>query len=236
GYGYGWGGWGWGFGYGWPYWGYGWGYPYGYYGYGSGYYAPYSYSYSSPSDGYSEDYIGDYPPDPSDYDDGRNTNQRRAPNYGPNHNYGPAPNRRPQYNNGNGNRPPANPNQQPQTQPNQLDQNEQPQPPATPPAPGATGNVNYNRGVAENVPPRPRVLSVDPMMATPAAYRVTPNTVRSANGDGAGARSSAPLRPEMQRAMERLRNMPPFAREREIESGRYGQFSAADKQLLRNGQ
>jgi hypothetical protein len=90
--------------------------------------------------------------------------------------------------------------------------------------------VNYNRGTAENYPPRPRVLSVDPMMATPAAYRVT----RAANGGG--ARSNAPLRPEMRQAVERLRNMPPFAREREIESGRYSGFSAADKRILRNGE
>jgi hypothetical protein len=89
--------------------------------------------------------------------------------------------------------------------------------------------VNYNRGTAENFPPRPRVLSVDPMV-TQASYRVT----RGANG--AGARSSAPLRPEMLRAVERLRNMPPFAREREIESGRYSAFSAADKRILRNGE
>jgi hypothetical protein len=88
--------------------------------------------------------------------------------------------------------------------------------------------VNYNRGTAENFPPRPRVLSVDPMMATPAAYRVTrPDAARGSN---------APLRPELQRAQERLRNMPPFAREREINSGRYSRFSTEDKQILRNGQ
>jgi hypothetical protein len=32
-----------------------------------------------------------------------------------------------------------------------------------------------------------------------------------------------------------MRNMPPFAREREIETGRYRQFSPADKQILRDG-
>jgi hypothetical protein len=44
------------------------------------------------------------------------------------------------------------------------------------------------------------------------------------------------MRPEMQRAIERLHNMPPFAREREIASGRYREYSAADKQILRNGE
>jgi hypothetical protein len=79
------------------------------------------------------------------------------------------------------------------------------------------------------------------MMATPANYRVArPNTARATNGNGGGggaaAQSDAPLRPEMRRAVERLQNMPPFAREREIESGRYSRFSAADKQILRNGE
>jgi hypothetical protein len=97
--------------------------------------------------------------------------------------------------------------------------------------------MNFKSGTAENYPPRPRVLSVDPMMATPASYRVArPNAVHAANGGGTPAKSSAALSPEMRHAVERLRNMPPFAREREIESGRYSGFSAADKQILRNGQ
>jgi hypothetical protein len=39
----------------------------------------------------------------------------------------------------------------------------------------------------------------------------------------------------MQKALQRLREMPPFAREREIETGRYRQFSSQEKQILRNG-
>jgi hypothetical protein len=34
--------------------------------------------------------------------------------------------------------------------------------------------------------------------------------------------------------MRSLREMPPFAREREIETGRYSQFSPQEKKLLRN--
>jgi hypothetical protein len=49
-------------------------------------------------------------------------------------------------------------------------------------------------------------------------------------------KASAPLRPEMQKALQRLSEMPPFAREREIETGRYSQFSSAEKQILRNGE
>jgi hypothetical protein len=74
------------------------------------------------------------------------------------------------------------------------------------------------------------------MMATPASYRVTRVNPARGNGGGAAAQSNSPLRPEMRRAMERLRNMPPFAREREIESGRYSQFSLEEKQILRNGE
>jgi hypothetical protein len=44
-----------------------------------------------------------------------------------------------------------------------------------------------------------------------------------------------PLRPELQRALERLQQMPPFAREREIETGSYRNFSPEEKQILRNG-
>jgi len=95
--------------------------------------------------------------------------------------------------------------------------------------------MNYKSGTAENFPPRPRVLSVDPMMATPASYRSARSNTDRANGERASAPTSAPLRPEMQRALERLHEMPPFAREREIETGRYSQFSPKDKQILRNG-
>jgi hypothetical protein len=35
-------------------------------------------------------------------------------------------------------------------------------------------------------------------------------------------------------AMRALREMPPFAREREIERGRYSNFSAEERELLRN--
>jgi hypothetical protein len=40
----------------------------------------------------------------------------------------------------------------------------------------------------------------------------------------------------MQKALQRLSEMPPFAREREIETGSYRQFSPEEKQILRNAQ
>ena len=46
--------------------------------------------------------------------------------------------------------------------------------------------------------------------------------------------SDAALRPEMQKALQRLHEMPPFAFEREIETGLYRQFSSEEKQILRN--
>jgi hypothetical protein len=38
----------------------------------------------------------------------------------------------------------------------------------------------------------------------------------------------------VQSAMRSLKEMPPFAREREIETGRYSSLSPEDKELLRN--
>jgi len=97
--------------------------------------------------------------------------------------------------------------------------------------------MNYNNGTAENFAPRPPVLSVDPMMATPSSYRSARSNSNNdrANAGRAAAQADASLRPEMQRALERLHNMPPFAREREIATGRYREFSVEEKQILRNG-
>jgi hypothetical protein len=81
---------------------------------------------------------------------------------------------------------------------------------------------------------------------TPSGYQAAGSapahitTVRAATGRATVekdiAQADAPLRPEVQKALQRLSEMPPFAREREIETGRYRQFSAAEKQILRNGQ
>jgi hypothetical protein len=96
--------------------------------------------------------------------------------------------------------------------------------------------MNYKTGTAANFAPRPPVRSVDSMMVTPSSYRTTrSNNNAATNGGRASTQAGAPLSPEMQRARDRLQNMPPFAREREIESGRYSQFSPQDKQILRNG-
>jgi hypothetical protein len=45
---------------------------------------------------------------------------------------------------------------------------------------------------------------------------------------------STPPRREVLNAMRALRGMPPFAREREIDLGRYSQFSPAERELLKS--
>jgi hypothetical protein len=71
---------------------------------------------------------------------------------------------------------------------------------------------------------------------TPSSYQIGHSMTARAITERAAPQSAAPLRPEMQKAMQRLREMPPFAREREIETGRYRQFSPEEKQILRNGE
>lgn len=70
----------------------------------------------------------------------------------------------------------------------------------------------------------------------PAHYTTVRATTERATVERAAAQADVPLRPEVQKALQRLREMPPFAREREIETGRYRQFSTEEKQVLRNGE
>jgi hypothetical protein len=70
---------------------------------------------------------------------------------------------------------------------------------------------------------------------TPSSYRATRSIPDRSTTEWATPQADAAHRPEMQKALRRLREMPPFAREREIENGRYGQFSSEEKQILRNG-
>jgi hypothetical protein len=72
--------------------------------------------------------------------------------------------------------------------------------------------------------PGASIVSGDRITATPSSYRVAKP---SKQHDPA-------LRPEVQHAIRELREMPPFAREREIETGRYSHYSPQEKQLLRS--
>ena len=72
--------------------------------------------------------------------------------------------------------------------------------------------------------PGTSIVSVDRRTATPSSYRVA----------NPSKQHDPALRPEVQHAMRELREMPPFAREREIETGRYSHYSPQEKQLLRS--
>ena len=131
--------------------------------------------------------------------------------------------------------PPADPNRRP------LPNQNGPARPWRPPVPGGGANPNYPNNNAAAFASRGPVLSVDRMSVTPSSYRTAGSipahytTERAAIGRAA-AQADVPLRPEVQKALQKLREMPPFAREREIETGRYSQFSAEEKRVLRNGE
>ena len=72
--------------------------------------------------------------------------------------------------------------------------------------------------------PGASIVSGNRMTATPSSYHVANPTKQHGTA----------LRPEVQHAMRELREMPPFAREREIETGRYSHYSPQEKQLLRS--
>jgi hypothetical protein len=212
--GYGWGGgywgrgygWGWGFGFGFGWPYWGWGYPYGY-GYSPWYYAPDPYYYSYPYYGPSG-----YPAGYQGPDNGNDDPRTADPNACP----------------------PANQNGPARS--------------CRPPGPRGAANTNYANSNVATAGQRGPALPVDATnklganpnivgqtSVTQSSYRTVRSIPERSTTGRATPRSDAPLRPEMQKALQRLREMPPFAREREIETGRYRQFSSEDKQILRNG-
>jgi hypothetical protein len=146
--------------------------------------------------------------------------------------YGPSgyPPGYPDPGNGNDDPPPADPNARPQPNRNGAARS------SRPPLPGGGANANYANSNVAAVVPRGPVLSVDRMSLTPSSYRAASSIPERSATERATSQEDAPLRPEMQKALRRLREMPPFAREREIETGRYRQFSSEEKQILRNGE
>ena len=85
----------------------------------------------------------------------------------------------------------------------------------------STPDPNYGTDSLATVNASPAVLSVDHIPATPADYKVVQS------------RTKLTLRPEVIRAAEVLHEMPPFAREREIESGWYSHFSPKEREFLK---
>jgi len=60
-------------------------------------------------------------------------------------------------------------------------------------------------------------------------------TKQTARTNAANDKAERPSpRPEVMSAMRALREMPPFAREREINHGRYSHFSPEERELLKN--
>lgn len=205
--GWGWGGWGWGWGlgWGWPYWGYGYGYPYGYYD-AWPYYGT-SYYYDDPYD-----YSYDDPPPPvyrrriyRDRDYDRDGYRDRDDDS--DRNGGPHYNRQPAY--------------YPDGASLRYDR--------------VSYESSYRQEQRDFAPePAPRVA----MQANPSAARV--NYVaqygsRDVERASAVGDSATTMRPEVLNAMRVLREMPPVARERAINSGRYSTFTAEERELLRNG-
>ncbi len=109
-----------------------------------------------------------------------------------------------------------------------------------------------------NVPPpsaapRPSDWNNRPPTSTPrnsGAPSPDPNRPPSANGvvmasvgasaaafrSPAAEHATAAPRREVLNAMRALHEMPPFVREREIERGRYSQFSPEEREMLRNAE
>jgi hypothetical protein len=88
----------------------------------------------------------------------------------------------------------------------------------------STPNTNYATSDVAAVTPRAPLHSSDRITATASYYRVIHPTTQQ----------NLTLRPEVQNAMRALREMPPFARDREIDTGRYSHFSSEERELLRS--
>jgi hypothetical protein len=88
----------------------------------------------------------------------------------------------------------------------------------------STPNTNYPTSDVAALASCGPTLSIDRITATPSNYQVAHSTTQQ----------NPPVRPEVQSAMRALREMPPFARQREIETGRYSHFSAEEREILRN--
>lgn len=84
-----------------------------------------------------------------------------------------------------------------------------------------------------NPPPTANFETVAVAFRSPAPRRTREaTTTNAANSELKG--SSAPLRREVLNAMRALREMPPYARDREIDHGRYSHFTPEERDLLRN--
>jgi hypothetical protein len=88
----------------------------------------------------------------------------------------------------------------------------------------STPNKNYVTSNVATLSSRGPILSIDRITATPSNYQLAHSSTQQ----------NPQVRPEVRRAMQALREMPPFARQREIETGRYSHFSAEEREILRS--
>jgi hypothetical protein len=88
----------------------------------------------------------------------------------------------------------------------------------------STPNTNSAPSDVAALTPRVSLLSNERIVATTSTHRVAHPT----------SQQTLKLRPELQSAKRALREMPPFARAREIETGRYSHFSPEERELLRS--
>jgi hypothetical protein len=109
-------------------------------------------------------------------------------------------------------------------------------PPPSTPSPKSGSNPSEPWGPPASIPNNDHATSNITTVASRAPIpstdriKVTAISYRAANSI---TQQHPNVRPEVQNAMRALREMPPFAREREIETGRYRQFSPEDRELLR---
>jgi hypothetical protein len=70
-------------------------------------------------------------------------------------------------------------------------------------------------------------------MVMPRASHGTTDVASNNRVVRASAQITPARRPEVEKAMRSLREMPPYAREREIDHGHYSNFSSEEMELLR---
>jgi hypothetical protein len=86
----------------------------------------------------------------------------------------------------------------------------------------STPSTNYGTSNITTINSRAPILSIDRIPTTTAATYTHKL-----------AEQAKPLPIEVQNAIRALREMPPFAREREIETGRYSHFPPEEREILR---
>ena len=110
-------------------------------------------------------------------------------------------------------------------------------PPPANPAPNSDGDSSpqhFTTPAPEN-PPSNNYLTdaADPSISLRRTTHGTTGTATDSESAPPSASELPPPRPEVQKAIRALREMPPHARRREIDHGRYSHFSPAERRFLK---